>query len=361
MVINPSLPLRSNKGEVRDDVGVEKLTKFVKTTLNKKKMEDKIALRSLGKTGEMVTPIGLGCWQFSKQNNLAGKFWPTLEDDLIDKVVSRSLEGGINWFDTAEIYGNGVSEKALSKALQKAGWKPGEVFIATKWWPMFRFASNISKTIAQRIRMLEPYPIDLYQVHQPWGFSNEKAEVSAMADLFDRKLIKCIGVSNFSAKQMINSWETLDMRRIHLASNQVLYNLLDRRIESNGVMEAAKKLGISIIAYSPLAQGIVTGKFHENPELLKNIGFRKYSAQFKPAGLEKSLPVVKLVKELAIKYSVTPAQVALNWLIHFHGDTVVAIPGATKELHVKENTGAMSFRLSDEDMDRLDRESAVFK
>ena len=324
-------------------------------------MEDNNVLRSLGQTGLQVTPIGLGCWQFSKQKNMAGKFWPVLEDDLIEKVVSLSLEGGINWFDTAEIYGNGASEKALSKALLAAGQKPGKVFIATKWWPMFRFASNIPKTIDERIKALSPFPIDLYQVHQPWGFSNEKAEVSAMADLYDRKLIKSIGVSNFSAQQMKNSWETLDMRRIPLASNQVLYNLLDRRIESNGVMKLAKKFGITIIAYSPLAQGLVTGKFHDNPALLKNIGFRKYSSQFKPAGLEKSLPVVKLVQELAVKYNASPAQVALNWLIHFHGETVVAIPGATKEIHVKENTGAMSFRLSDEDMDRLDRASAIFK
>jgi aryl-alcohol dehydrogenase-like predicted oxidoreductase len=160
---------------------------------------------------------------------------------------------------------------------------------------------------------------------------------------------------------MKNAWETLDKKGIPLASNQVLYNLLNRKIESNGVMEMAKKLGISIIAYSPLAQGLVTGKFHDNPELLKNIGFRKYSSQFKPNGLVKSRPVVMFVKELAIKYNVTPAQIALNWLINYHGNTVVAIPGATKETHVKENTGAMSFRLSDEDMARLDKESAIFK
>lgn len=324
-------------------------------------MDNKIELRSLGRTGKMVTPIGLGCWQFSKQNNLAGKFWPTLEDELIGKVVSLSLEGGINWFDTAEIYGNGASEMALSKALLAAGKKPGQVFIATKWWPMFRFASNIPKTIEKRIKALSPFPIDLYQVHQPFGFSNENDEVSAMADLYDRKLIKSIGVSNFSAKKMNNAWETLDMRRIPLASNQVPYSLLDRRIESNGVMKKAKELGIAIIAYSPLAQGIVTGKFHDQPELLKNIGFRKYNSQFKAAGLAKSLPVVTLVKKLAVKYKVTPAQIALNWLIHFHGNTVVAIPGATKEIHVKENTGAMYFRLSDEDMDKLDKVSAIYK
>lgn len=324
-------------------------------------MESINNLRSLGKTNMLVSPIGLGCWQFSKQKNLAGKFWPTLEDELIDKVVSLSHEGGINWFDTAEVYGNGASERALSKALQTSGKKPGDALIATKWWPMFRFASNISKTIDDRIKALSPYPIDLYQVHQPWGFSGEKSEMTAMAELLNRKLIKNIGVSNFSAKKMESAWDTLDKKGIPLASNQVLYNLLNRKIESNGVMEVAKKLGITIIAYSPLAQGLVSGKFHDNPELLKNIGFRKYSSQFKPGGLEKSRPLVMFIKELALRYNVTPSQIALNWLINYHGNTVVAIPGATREIHVKENSGAMSFRLSDDDMERLDKESAIFK
>ena len=318
-------------------------------------------LRSLGHTGIMVTPIGLGCWQFSKQNNMAGKFWPSLEDNLIGKIVARSIDGGINWFDTAEIYGGGESEKALSKALKAAGKSPGEVIVATKWWPIFRFAFNIRKTINKRIELLNPYPIDLYQVHQPWGFSGESSEMAVMAELVNRKLIKAVGVSNFNAQKMENAWNTLQKSGIPLASNQVRYSLLDRRIESNGVLDVAKKLGITIIAYSPLAQGVVTGKFHDHPELLKNIGFRKYSPQFKSEGLEKSRPVVTLLKELAENYNVTPSQVALNWLIHFHGDAVVAIPGATKEIHVKENCGAMSFQLSDEDMIRLDNASSIFK
>jgi aryl-alcohol dehydrogenase-like predicted oxidoreductase len=322
---------------------------------------EKINLRPLGRSEMMVTPIGLGCWQFSKQQNMAGKFWPTLEDDIINQVVSLSLEGGINWFDTAEVYGNGASEKALSAALQLAGKKSGEVIIATKWWPMLRFASNIRKSIYKRIELLDPYPIDLYQVHQPWGFSNEKSEMKVMAEILEKKLIKNIGVSNFSAEKMKNAWETLDKKGIPLATNQMRYSLLDRKIESNGVLDMAKKLGISIIAYSPLAQGIVTGKFHENPDLLKNIGLRKHSSLFKPEGLKKSLPVIKLVKELADKYNVTSSQIALNWLIHFHGETIVAIPGATKANHVRENTGTMVFRLSDEDMAKLDRASAIFK
>ena len=133
-------------------------------------MENMRNIRPLGRTDVMVTPIGLGCWQFSKQNNMAGKFWSTLEYSMIERIVSLSIEGGINWFDTAEIYGGGVSERALSKALKAAGKNPGEVIVATKWWPVFRFASNISRAIKIRIIALDPYPIDLYQVHQPWSF-----------------------------------------------------------------------------------------------------------------------------------------------------------------------------------------------
>ena len=317
--------------------------------------------RSLGKSDLMITPIGLGCWQFSKQQNMAGKFWPTIDNNTIKSIVKTSLEGGINWFDTAEVYGNGASERALSDALTALSKKPGEIMLATKWWPMFRTASNIVKTIDQRVDALAPYPIDLYQVHQPWGFSNEKAEMDAMARLVKENKIKYVGVSNFSASQMRSAWEALQKHGIHLISNQVRYSLLDRKIESNGILQTAKELGISIIAYSPLAQGLVTGKFHDNPQLLKNIGMRKYTPQFKPSGLEKSRPVIKCVQELALKYEVSPSQIALNWLINFHGETVVAIPGATKESHANENTGAMTFTLSTEDLALLDNKSSIFR
>jgi aryl-alcohol dehydrogenase-like predicted oxidoreductase len=309
----------------------------------------------------MITPIGLGCWQFSKQKNMAGKFWPNMEDNVIKQMVKFSIEGGINWFDTAEVYGNGASEKALAESLRDIGKKPGEIIVATKWWPMFRTASNILKTIDQRTAAIAPYPIDLYQVHQPWGFSNEKSEMDAMAKLVQEQKIRYVGVSNFSAAKMRSAWEALQKHGIQLVSNQVRYNLLDRKIESNGILQTAKELGISIIAYSPLAQGLVTGKFHDNPALLKNVGMRKYFSSFKPAGMEKSRPLIKVIQELAIKYDVTPSQIALNWLIGFHGETVVAIPGATKESHAKENAGAMTFSLTPEDLSLLDKKSTLFK
>jgi aryl-alcohol dehydrogenase-like predicted oxidoreductase len=323
-------------------------------------MENQITFRNLGKSELKVTPIGLGCWQFSKRANMAGKFWPVLEDEIILDIVRISLEGGINWFDTAEVYGQGTSEMMLAKSLITIGKNPGEVIIATKWWPMFRTAANIAKTIDDRLACLNPFPIDLYQVHQPWGFSSEVKEMEAMAKLVQAKKIKHIGVSNFSASKMRRAWETLQKEGIQLVSNQVSYSLLNRKIEANGVMQAAQELGITIIAYSPLAQGLLSGKFHDNPEKIKYLGYRKYSSLFKTNGLRNSLPVIKTIKQLAQKYNVTPSQVALNWLIHYHEDAVIAIPGATKVRHAAENADAMKFRLTQEDMNLLDEVSKKF-
>ncbi|MBE0646184.1 MAG: aldo/keto reductase [Bacteroidales bacterium] len=316
-------------------------------------MSSSVTLRLLGKSELAVTPIGLGCWQFSKRNNMAGKFWPSLDDQVVNDIVKASLDLGINWFDTAEVYGNGASEKGLSDALQKAGKKPGEIIIATKWWPMFRFASNIPRSIGARLRALSPFPIDLYQVHQPFGFSSATEEVKQMAELVKEKHIRYVGVSNFSEQKMREAAEELDKQGLKLISNQVKYNLLDRRIEQNGVMKAAKELGVSIIAYSPLAQGILTGKFHDNPELLKSVGWRKSSGPFKAENMKKSLPLINLLKELGAKYKVSPAQVSLNWLLYANGDTVVAIPGATKLSHAQDNAGAMRFQLTKEEIHSL--------
>jgi aryl-alcohol dehydrogenase-like predicted oxidoreductase len=324
-------------------------------------MEEKITLRTLGKSDLKITPIGLGCWQFSKSGNFAGKFWPYLEDEVILDIVRISLEGGINWFDTAEMYGKGASEKMLAKSLTALEKKPGDVVVATKWSPMFRTASNIGKTIDERLSCLKPFPIDLYQVHNPYGFSSEVKEMEAMAKLVRSKKIKYVGVSNFSANKMSRAWETLQKEGINLISNQVRYNLLNRQIETNGVLKTAKELGITIIAYSPLAQGLLTGKFHDNPDLINNAGYRKHYSAFKPKGLDRSRPVIEAVKGLALKYQVTPSQIALNWLINYHGDVVVAIPGATKAKHAEENAGAMKFRLSPEDMGLLQKVSGGFK
>jgi len=317
--------------------------------------------RSLGGSPIMISPIGLGCWQFSEGQGFAGRYWPVLPQETANQIVAASLEAGINWFDTAEVYGGGRSEAALARALTAAGRKNGDVVVATKWWPLWRTAGNIKATIGARLAKLAPFGIDLYQIHQPFALASTAAQMHAMAGLVEDRRIRTVGVSNFSAAKMRAAHQTLATRGIHLVSNQVRYSLLGRRIEKNGILKTARELGITVIAYSPLAQGILSGKYHRDPQMIRSRpGPRKWMAAFRRRGLERSRPLVAALEEIARAHGATPSQVALNWLASFHGDTVVVIPGATSVAQAKENAGAMSFRLSDAEMKRLDELSQPF-
>lgn len=312
-------------------------------------------LRKLGATNTYLSPLGLGCWQFSKNKGFAGKFWPSLSDEETLEIVRASIGGGINWFDTAELYGWGKSEEGLAMALEKMEMAKDNTIVATKWWPAWRMASSIKRTIEERLNFLGGYPITLHQVHMPFGLSSVEKEMNAMADLVDQGKIKHIGVSNFNRDKMIRAHKALEKRGMKLASNQMEYSILNRKIESNGVMDAAKEHSISIIAYSPLAQGLVSGKFHDNPELIKSrSGWRKYKKGFSRKGLSASLPVIEELRNIAKRNNASPSQVALNWLINYSSDTVFAIPGATKLQHAKDNLGAMQITLSEKEMETLD-------
>jgi aryl-alcohol dehydrogenase-like predicted oxidoreductase len=317
--------------------------------------------RRLGKSDVFLSPIGLGCWQFSRRKNISGRFWPYLEESVIRAVVRDSLAAGVDWFDTAEAYGAGESERMLAAALHHLQAKPEEVFIATKWMPVFRRAGSINRSIGLRLKNLDGSPIGLYQVHQPWSLSSISSQMRAMGRLVQEGKIGAVGVSNFSAKQMRTAHRSLQELGLGLVSNQVRYSLLDRRIESNGVLDTARELGMTIIAYSPLAQGLLSGKFHDDPDLVRRRpGFRRFLRGFGRAGLAKSLPVIRELRRVAETRGVTASQAALNWLLHFQGQTVVAIPGATSAFQAKENAGAANFALTPEDQDRLNRASRDF-
>ncbi len=311
--------------------------------------------RRLGKTDIQVTPIGLGCWQFSQKANLIGRVWDSVGIEAITSVVDTALKGGINWFDTAEIYGNGRSEENLAAALVKLGVKPGSVVVATKWFPLFRSAGSIGSTIGTRLAKLSPYPIDLYQVHQPFSFSSVPAQMREMAKILRAGKIRSVGVSNFNVARMEAAHAALAAEGIVLASNQMRFNLLDRSIERNGVLESAKKLGVTIIAYSPLAQGVLTGRFHEDPASLQKLSrMRRMGSSLTPAGLKRTEPLIDELRLVARAHGVTTGQVFLAWTVNFHGTTVVAIPGATKPGQAEQSAGSMAVKLSDKELARID-------
>ena len=313
-----------------------------------------IVKRRLGRTELMVTSIGLGCWQFSGRSLTTRPFWRSPPQEEINEIVKASLDGGINWFDTAELYGRGSSERALATALCKVD-MTDDVIIATKWLPLFRTAGNIPHTIDARLACLAPCKIDLYQVHLPYSFSSVEAQMDAMAALVKEGKVRYIGVSNFSAAKMRRAHAALAKHGLPLASNQVRFNLLHREVEKNDVLAAARELGISLIAYSPLAQGLLTGKFHKNLELVKNLPFMRKRSLGR--WIEKSRALIKTLEEVALAHDRSVSEVALSWTVNFHGETIVAIPGATKLEHVRQNVGALILKLTPDEMGRLDEQS----
>ena len=320
--------------------------------------------RRLGRTDIALSPIGLGCWQFSQGRGVTAGMWAVLDQPTIDRIVAVSLAGGVDWFDTAQVYGNGRSEQALAAALRDLDVRPGTVVVATKWLPILRRASNIARTIDTRIACLGGYPIDLYQVHQPWSLSSIEDQMHEMARLVHAGRVRAVGVSNFSAAQMARAAAALQTEGLPLASNQVRISLLDRSIERNGVLEAARGLGVTLIAYSPLAQGLLSGRFHDDPAQVRalprvrRLAFSPAGRAYRPESLARTRPLIDELRRVASAHGATPSQVALAWLITRYGDTVVAIPGATRPEQAADDAAAADVALTVAELALLDDASA---
>jgi len=314
--------------------------------------------RNLGKTKIKITPIGQGVMQFAGGHTFLKFMYPSMDDKLSNKIVKSAFDNGINWFDTAEAYGGGISETKLAKGLKAAKIKDEDVIIATKWSPILKRSKSVKKTISDRIKYLEPYTIDLHQIHNQMSISSIRKQVDAMADLYDEGKIRSIGVSNFSTKNTILTNDILKERGLTLASNQVNYSLVHRNIESNGLLDAAKELDITIIAWSPLQMGVLTGIYHftENAFKNKTIGKKVMIKRY----LNKSLELMKELDIIAKEHNITIAQVALNWLINYHGDSVAAIPGATKPKQAEQNGQVMNFKLTKTELNDLEELSRDF-
>jgi aryl-alcohol dehydrogenase-like predicted oxidoreductase len=295
-------------------------------------------LRRLGRTDVEVSPLGLGCWRFGGSGEKLGARWTAVPQPDVDAIVAAALARGATWFDTAEIYGHGASERALAHALRAAGKVPGEIVVATKWWPKWRFAGSIRRTLGDRLAALTPYAIDLHQVHHPTSLSSIGAQMAKLARLVRAGAVQAAGVSNFSATQMRAAHAALAARGVPLATNQVRWSLVDRHVEGDGTFAAARELGVTLIAYSPLGQGLV---------LADEVG---------------DGPRARLVRELggiADALGATRSQVALAWLLA-RGDEVVAIPGATRVQHAAEAMAAHGLTLDAAARDRLEEASRPF-
>ena len=304
---------------------------------------------TLSPNGPEIPALGVGTWSWGDS-----LFWQYGKDygvDDVQQAFKASLAAGITFFDTAEVYGLGKSEELLGQFIQRAD---APVAVATKYFPLpWRFnAQAVADTLTASLKRLQLPTVALYQVHWPFDFlMGQKTLMNALADEVNQGRIQSIGVSNYSASQMHKAHAYLAERGIPLAVNQVQYSLLHRKIESNGVLGAAKDLGVTILAYSPLAQGLVTGKYtvetYQPPT-----GARRIDPRFSKDNLRKIEPVIATLKEVGQRYDKTPAQVALNWLIG--QGCVVPIPGAKNAKQAKQNAGALGWMLTDDEQGKID-------
>jgi aryl-alcohol dehydrogenase-like predicted oxidoreductase len=302
---------------------------------------------ALGKTGLQVSPLGTGTWQWGDRGYWG--FGQQYARDEVAAAYNASREAGISFFDTAEVYGRGVSERILGELVRQ---DPAPVTVATKFAPLpGRWtASSLAAALDASLSRLGLERVDLYQIHWPYTIISLDALMHALADAVEAGKARAVGVSNFSAAQMRRAHQVLAKRGVPLASNQVHYSLLHRKPERNGVLAACRDLGASLIAYSPLEQGMLTGKFHDGAPPPASFS-RRMGGAFSPARLRATAPLIAALRQIGEAHrGKTPDQVALNWLM-CHG--VLPIPGTKSAKQASSNAGALGWQLTEEEFERL--------
>ena len=310
--------------------------------------ENPVPTISLGKSPIQIAPIAIGTWawgdvngwEFGKShtaNDLAGVF-----------AVATAATSSI-LFDTAERYGSGASEEYLGKFLRESG---GRALIATKFSPT-RFEirrKDLFKALHGSMRRLGVEQIALYQIHWPTMFASVESRMAALADAVEEGLARAVGVCNVSLEQMLRSHDALARRGIPLASIQVQYSLVHRKAEADGILSACRERGVTLLAYSPLAMGMLTGKY--------SLGRQPpppRAAKYPSAFFSRIEPLIRIMKEIGRRHNdKSLAQVALNWVCC---KGAVPIAGAKTQLQAGENLGAMGWKLSNRDVELLDATS----
>ncbi|MGB9639302.1 MAG: aldo/keto reductase [Anaerolineales bacterium] len=304
-------------------------------------MED---LVELGKSNLKVSALGIGTWAWGDRS-----YWGYGKDYSLADIQAAfeiSVKMGVNFFDTAEVYGNGMSEKIIGELKEKI---EQPIIIASKFMPYpWRLSrSEFNKALRNSLRRLNLKQIHLYQIHWPIGPRSIETWVECLADAYLDGLCLSVGVSNYNAEQILRALDVLSKKGVPLASNQVPYSLLNRKIEKDGTFKVCTENQIKIIAYSPLAQGLLSGKYtlKHRPK-----GMRRFI--YKTDALKRNAELIQKLTEIGQKYDhKSPAQVALNWVIC---KGAIPIAGAKNLRQAQENCGCLNWRLAEEDITELD-------
>lgn len=294
--------------------------------------------------GERISVIGLGSWQFgSGEWGYGGDY----AERTAGQIVNRALDLGINLIDTAELYGFGRSERIIGRAI--AG-RREHAFLATKAFPVLPFPFVIGRRARGSARRLLVEQLDLYQLHFPNPLVPASTQLGGLRRLRERGLIRQAGVSNYS----LEAWQRADRALgSPVLSNQVSYSLLQQQPRAD-LVPFAQREGRVLIAYSPLSQGALSGRY--GPGRLPSGRIRRLNPLFRRperlAALGAELEVV------GQRHAATPSQVALAWLVN--QPQVVAIPGASSVAQLEENAAAGDLRLETEDIVRLDAAATRF-
>src|SRR5579859_1854957 len=294
-------------------------------------------------TPQKISKIGLGTWQFGARE------WGYGEDyarQLANDIVRRAAELGVTLFDTAEIYGHGRSERILGEALRKLP-EGSPVFLATKVLPVLPLAPYVQQRAVASADRLGVRRLDLYQVHHPNPVASEDSIMRGMSALQRVGLVGEVGVSNYSRERWQAAERALGGR---VLSNQVRYSLVDRRPEQE-LLPFAAEAGRVVIAYSPLAQGLLSGRYdrEHRPDNRVRAGsrIRPGNPLFLPENLDRASGLIGVLREVANAHQATPAQIALAWVIRH--PSVTAIPGASSVEQLESNVAAADIELADDE------------
>jgi len=306
---------------------------------------DEIALAGID---EPIAPLGLGTWAWGDKATWGmGGYDSDLTEDRIAEAWAATLDGGVALIDTAEVYGGGESERIIGRLLATRPADRDRVVLATKFMPLphkLNVRAALRDALRASIERLGVERVDLYQIHGPVSLRSKGALAEALAAVVDEGLTRAVGVSNYSAGEVEKIHAALAAHDVALASNQVEHSLLRRRPETGGLAATCERLGVRILAYSPIGQGRLTGK---------------YSAASPPPGsrtfsthpMEQVDEVVAVLREVGEDHDRTPAQVALRWLIEKGS---IPIPGAKNADQATQNAGALGWSLSEAETKRLD-------